>query len=459
MLTDIKRIRLYKREIKVTTYGRIYEDYLILDTSSYISAIFHAQLYDEGDFQLVLSYDEIAKKGVLNPIIGNAATIIVELCGESTGTLPEMRVFKTTKVSIVNDDNNNKTVVLTGVGALGFYKNIPFGRISSTMSEVTATTLTDGTVYAPTKLVIKGYYYNNDYLGVPLEHLYRQLIYPFGVVSGTRQTITGLGLCCSDLGLWIVQDRSRGYGDVMTPEEQDIAMQDDVSEWISNFMKSYNMGIVGCEYAITNSSTPVDGYTPASAIVPKMTIAKFRNTGLIFSDTDGSFKLNNIDFNRDYIGEAPLVRGQSLQEVGVDESVKTFDGIKLFGCYPKVNLKNFGFSIGGNIVIDGTTGYAGCDINKPPILESSYAIDDVTTETYRQEACDALTAISQQQSSLYSNSITINGVINVASKPDIYLGDSVVIKALDGAIIKNVVITGITYVSEGDGFKIEIDYE
>lgn len=460
MLTDIKKIRLYKREIKVSAVGRYYYDTVLLDTTSYISAIFHAQLYDLGDFELVLAYDTIAKTGVLTPLINGSATIIVELCGQSTGDIVESRVFKTTEFTIENDDNNNKTIRLKGVGALGFYKNIPFGRILGNQSACTKTAITGGNAYFPTKLIIGGYAYNNDYVATPIEHLYRKMIFPFGVLYGARETIEGTELCCPDLGLWIKQDKSRGIGDLISNAEHSVALQADISKWLSEWMKSYGIGIIGSGYVRTGVGTPLDGHSVVGlGMLPQFTIAKLRNTGLTFRDSDGSFALNEVLIDRTYVGEGPLMQGQSMEEVGVDEQIQKYDGIKLCGCYAKENLNKYGFPFNGTLYVDGAEKYAPSDINYPVLVKSDFALDSVTDDTNRQLACDTLTGISKQQAPNYANTVSINGTINVANNPDIYLGDIVNISVLNGMIQRSAIITGFTYVSEGSGLKIEVDYQ
>lgn len=463
MLTDIKRIRLLKREIKDSTLNRYFYDTVLLDTTSYISAIFHAQLFDVGEFELKLSYDKIAKAGVLDPLFNNAYTIMVEICGQSSGSVVESRVFKTTTISIINDENNNKIIKLSGVGALGFYKNIPFGRIRGSLSSATKTTVAEyEEAYFPEKLVISGYNYNNDYVATPLEHLFRKMIYPFGVLGGIREsadTLDVTSLCCPDLGMWIEQDKTRGIGDLLTEEEQSISIQKDMATWLKNWMITYQIGIIGSQYEQYTSSTPLDGYTVAGGEYPKLTIGKWRNSKYVFSDSDGSFDLSNIVWDRNYIGEAPLIKGQPFEAVGTDERVKKYDGIRLCGCYPKENIKNYGFPFGGNVMINGTLTFAPLDINYPVLVNSDFALDDVTTDDNRLSACQSLRAISEQNAPIYRNSITIDGTINVNDKPDIYLGDVVTIKVLNGLLTKTALITGFTYVSEGDGFKIEVDWE
>lgn len=462
MLTDIKYIRFWERVVEQssnkfnTTY--VYEGRAIL--ASYISAIFHAQLYDKGDFELTCYYDDIMQNNLLEPLMGyyigdyfTRNDMFVELCGQQSGIRAESRLFKVTQVSIVNDDSNNKTVKIVGVGALGIYASMPLVRISQASSVKEDS---DGYL-APDILLLSGYEDTNNYHATPLEHLYRMMILPIGVDGGARDTIIGYDLYCPDMGLWIVQDTSAGTGDALTTAQESTGLQADFTKWACDFCETYNIGVVSAEMSWA-SDAKVEAGASSERYAAKLTIKKTSASNLRVSDRNGTFTLTQIDFAvGNSLSVCPIVYGQENETTEASKPQK-IAGQYLSNVNVSLHAEGSTLSLGGNVVKDSVTYYAPYDVVKPPLLKSSNAIEYVNTDDLRREICNRYAEESLQKGVGYSNTIAISGVINVSAGMDIALGDIITIDVLDGTFTQQVTVVGLTYVSEGDGFKIEVDY-
>lgn len=462
MITDIKYIKFWERVVEPaeglfnTTY--VYEPRAIIST--YISAIFHAELYGNGDFELCCYYDDIMQNNLLQPLMGyyigtyfTRNDMFVELCGKASGTRAESRVFKVKKVAIVNDSSNNKTVKITGVGALGLYENMPLLRMLNSSS-----VMIDNLEYlAPKILKIKGYDDTNSFHATPLEHLYRMMILPFGVDGGPRDTIVGSELYCPDMGVWVKQDTSKGTGNPLTIAQEKIGIQTDFTKWAAAFCQTYNIGVVAAEMVWAENAKVETGAATAR-YTAKLTICKTAATGLKLSDRNGTFTLSQIDFSvGNSLSICPLIYGQE-DETDDAENPQKLTGVYLASVDVSDHVEGSTLSIGGKVLKDGAEYTAPYDAVKPPLIKASATLDNVNSDALRQELCDTLTEESLQKRASVSNTIAISGTINVNSEIDINLGDIVTIDVLGGAFSQDVTIVGLTYVSEEDGFKIEVDY-
>lgn len=462
MLTDIKYIKFWERVVEAgsnkfnTTY--VYESRAIL--ASYISAIFHAQLYDVGDFELTCYYDDIMQRNLLDPLMGyyigdyfTRNDMFIELCGQQSGPRAESRIFKVTQVSIVNDDNGTKTVKITGVGALGIYASMPLARVlqASIVKEDA-----DGYL-APDVLLLCGYEDINNFHATPLEHLYRMMILPFGVDGGARDTIIGYNLYCPDMGLWIVQDTSAGTGEALTTAQEATGIQADFTKWACDFCETYGVGVVASEMSWA-SSAKVESGVSTDRYTAKLTLRKTAASNLRVSDRNGTFTLSQIDFA---VGNAlnicPIVYGQENETTEADKPQK-ITGQYLSSVNVALHAEGSTLSLGGNVVKDSVTYLAPYDVVKPTLVKSNTALEHVNTTDLRREICNRYNEESLQKSVSYRNTIAITGVINVSAGMDIALGDIITIDVLDGVFTQQVTVIGLTYVSEGDGFKIEVDY-
>lgn len=463
MLTNIDAIRVYEQDIEGGSQSSVFNNCYIykprLIITAYISAIFHAALYDEGDFELVVNYDEQIHDAIIRPIIGYydgeyfvRNNVFLELHGDSTGTRGEQRLFKATAAEIVSDENNNLTVKITGVGALGIFSRMSFGRVVQS----SAVQLDAYETVIPKFLKLTGY--RNAFGATPLEHLYRMMILPFGVENSPRDTIVGRNLYCPDMGLWLIQDTSHGTGDALDPAAEKIGIQPDFVKWASDWMRTYEMGIVSFEmaYITTESGATYENGARLNRYAGKMTIRKNAESNLVFRDSTGDFTLASITITDENAhSQAPLMYGQEDEFAGAE--ISKISGQYLGNTEIVDHSEGAGLSYGGNVVLDGVTYFGKYDINKPQMKKSSYAAENVETDDKRAAACEVLKNESYLNAAGARDTISITGTINVNNRPDIALGDVVTISVLD-AFEKTVTITGFTYVSEGDGFMVEVEY-
>ena len=468
MLTDIKYIRVWEQQIEIgKTTGKFRNQFNFLPRitlSSYISAIFHASLYEAGDFELVVDYDEDIYNYVMKPVIGYyegeyfvSHNVFVELCGQSTGTGEEQRLFKVTGVSLINDENNNLTVKITGVGALGVYANMGLCRYKN--SSVVQYDSYENIV--PKYLLITGQ--NTALKSTELEHLFRMFILPMGTENSPRETLIGTNLYCPDIGVWVIKDSTNGDGVALTEDEEKISLQTDFQKWATDYMKSHGVGIVGFRTEYFTSETAYGGvlahYEDGALLnryTGRLVLRRNGTKDVVFSDKMGTFTLTSITIsNTNVHNQAPLMYGQENEINPTDP--KTVKGVYLANTDIVDQTADAGFSYGGNMVLDGTDTFCQYDVNKPVIVKSSYKQEDASTDDGKTTICKVLRNESNLQAVNYTDTITIEGTINVNDKTDVGLGDIVTIRVLD-AFEEQVTITDITYVSEGDGFKVEVGY-
>lgn len=356
-------------------------------------------------------------------------------------------------MSIINDDSNNKTVKITGVGALGIYASMPLARV---LQSTVVKEDSDGYL-APDIMLLSGYEDTNNYHATPLEHLYRMMILPFGVDGGARDNIVGYELYCPDMGLWIVQDTSAGTGEALTTAQESTGLQADFAKWACDFCETYNVGIVASEIAWADIAK-VEAGASSERYTAKLTIKKTAASNLRVSDRNGTFTLTQIDFSvGNSLSICPIVYGQTNETTEADKPQK-ITGQYLANVNVSLHAEGSTISLGGNVVKDSATYAAPYDVVKPTLLKSSNEIEHVNTDDLRREICNRYAEESLQKSVGYSNTIAISGVINVSAGMDIALGDIITIDVLDGTFTQTVTVVGLTYVSEGDGFKIEVDY-
>ena len=463
MLKNINAIRVYEQDIEGGSQSSVFNNMYVykprLIITSYISAIFHASLYEEGDFELTVNYDAQIHDAIIKPIMGYydgeyfvRNNVFLELHGDSTGTRGEQRLFKATAAEIINDENNNLTVKITGVGALGIFARMSFGRIV----ESSAVQYDAYETVIPKFLKITGY--RNAFGATPLEHLYRMMILPFGVENSPRDTIVGKNLYCPDMGLWLVQDTSHGTGDALDASAEKIGIQADFVKWASDWMKTYEMGIVSFEMAFITSDSGANYENGAklNRYTGKMTIRKNAESNLVFRDTTGDFTLTSITITDENAhSQAPLMYGQEDEFTGTE--TKKISGQYMGDVEIVDHSDGAGLSYGGNVVLDGATYFGKYDINKPQMKKSSYSAENVDTDEKREAACKVLKNESYLNAADACDTINIEGTINVNNNPDIALGDIVTINVLN-TFERSVTITGLTYVSEGDGFMVEVEY-